>query len=96
MHINVTLLGGECPRTFELNGRLGWTMAQLVKAGAKGVTTIERPALRWSGYVHDLRKRGVPIETEMVEHGGTYSGHHARYKLTCDATLIHLDGDTAA
>ena len=96
MHINVTLLGGECPRTFELNGRLGWTMTQLANAGAKGVTTIERPAPRWSGYVHDLRRRGIPIETEMVAHGGAYKGRHARYRLSCDVALVHLDGDAAA
>jgi hypothetical protein len=24
---------------------------------------------------------GIPIETEMEDHGGTYKGRHARYRL---------------
>ncbi|MGJ8583879.1 MAG: winged helix domain-containing protein [Marinosulfonomonas sp.] len=95
MHIHVTIPGGERPRTFELKGRLGWTVLQLAQAGAHGVTSIERPAPRWSAYVHDLRRRGIPIETEMVAHGGAYCGHHARYRLTCDVALVQLDGGTA-
>lgn len=87
MHINVTIPGGDCPRTFELKDRLGWTAYQLAEAGAKGVTPIERPAPRWSGYVHDLRSMGFPIETEMVPHDGSYPGHHARYRLACDVTV---------
>lgn len=86
MKIKVTLLS-EPYRSFELNGRLGWTMAQLVMAGTKGVATFERPAPRWSAYVHDLRKRGIQIETEMEPHEGTYPGHHARYTLACDVKV---------
>ena len=95
MHINVTIMGGDCPRTLELKGRLGWTMAQLTNAGPLGVTPIERPAPRWSGYVHELRGMGIPIDTEMVKHGGAYSGHHARYRLACDVSLTVLDGEPA-
>lgn len=75
------------PCTFELKGRLGWTMAQLVDAGPSGVTTIERPALRLAAYVHSLRKRGIPIETEIETHDGPYAGQHARYRLACDASV---------
>jgi len=92
MKIQVTLNLSEQSSTFELQGRLGWTMAQLATAGTKGVATIERPAPRWSAYVHELRKRGIPIDTEMVPHGGSYSGHHARYRLACDVSLTVLDG----
>jgi len=95
MKIQVTLNLSEQSRTFELNGRLGWTMAQLANAGPRGVTPIERPAPRWSGYVHDLRGLGIPIDTEMVKHGGAYSGHHARYRLACDVSLTVLDGEPA-
>ena len=87
MHIHVTIPGGDCPRTFELKGRLGWSLAQLAKAGAKGVTPIDNPAPRWSAYVHDLRGMGFPIDTEMVAHDGNYPGHHARYRLACDVTV---------
>ncbi|WP_412098986.1 hypothetical protein [Defluviimonas sp. D31] len=88
MKVNVTLSGGDGPRTFRLCGRLGWTLYQLFKAGQRGVTPLECPALRWSSYVHKLRQKGVPIDTEMEEHSGAYSGRHARYRLACDVSLI--------
>ena len=94
MKIHVTLLS-EQPRTIELDGRLGWTMFHLAQAGPHGVETIKRPAPRWSAYVHDLRGKGIPIETEMVAHGGGYPGHHARYRLACDVSLTVLDGVAA-
>lgn len=86
MKIEVTLLS-EPPCTFELRGRLGWAMMQLFEAGAIGVTTIERPAPRWSAYVHELRKLGIQIETKMEPHEGTYAGHHARYRLTREVLI---------
>ena len=95
MKIHATLPGGDCPRTLELNGRLGWAMYQLVSAGARGVTPLEHPALRWSGYIHALRNMDIPIETEMEEHGGHYSGRHARYRLACDATVALIDSEAA-
>lgn len=90
MKIEVTLNLSEQSHTFELNGRLGWTAAHLAKAGAKGIQTIDRPALRLPAYVHELRGMGFPIETEMVPHGGDYAGHHALYRLTCDCQLTIL------
>ncbi|MEH6738278.1 MAG: hypothetical protein V7695_07015 [Sulfitobacter sp.] len=89
MKIRVTLLS-EPPRTFELQGRLGWTLFHLDKASAKGITTIERPAPRWSAYIHELRKLGIQIETEMEPHEGAYSGHHARYRLACEVQVTTL------
>lgn len=88
MKIKVTLLS-EHPRTFEFQGRLGWTLAQLAEAGARGVTPIERPAPRWSSYIHALRKSGIPIETQMEPHEGTYAGHHSRYRLSCDVVIAY-------
>lgn len=87
MKIDVTLEGGDCPRSFKLSGRLGWMMYQLFCAGPRGVTTLERPALRLSGYVHQLRKKGICILTEMERHDGAYSGHHARYRLGSTAVV---------
>jgi len=49
MKIQVTLLS-EPSRTFELDGRLGWAMAHLSMAGAKGVATIDRPACGFQNY----------------------------------------------
>lgn len=92
MRIEVTLLS-EPHRTFELDGRLGWAMAQLSMEGAKGVATIERPAPRWSAYVHRLRERGIQIDTEMEPHHGPYPGQHARYRLACDVQIKALDGE---
>lgn len=91
MKIEVTLLSGQ-PRTFKLDGRLGWTLATLAKAGTKGVATVERPAPRWSAYVHDLRKMGIQIETEMEPHAGSYPGQHARYRLASGVRVVTLDG----
>ena len=61
--------------------RLGWTLAHLIDAGARGVTPLEAPALRWSTYVHRLRERGIPIDTELEEHGGCYNQLRARTDL---------------
>ena len=93
MKINVTLEGGDCPRSFRLSGRLGWTMYQLFCAGPRGVTALERPALRLSGYVHQLRKKGICILTEMERHDGVYSGVHARYRLGSSAVVRVLGSE---
>ena len=93
MKIAVTLVSSEQSRTFELDGRLGWTMVQLFNAGPKGVTPITHPAPRWSGYVFDLRELGIPIETIMEPHEGNYPGQHARYVLTCDAQVQLLGSE---
>ena len=86
MKIQATLLS-EQSRTFELDGRLGWALAQLANAGARGVTPIIRPAPRWSAYVHKLRKLGFPIDTVMEDHNGPYPGQHARYRLACEVQI---------
>jgi hypothetical protein len=89
MKIEITLLS-EPHRTFELDGRMGWTISQLASAGTKGVATVEKPAPRWSAYVHSLRKLGIQIETEMEAHDGSYPGQHARYRLACDIRVKAL------
>ncbi|MHB2167455.1 winged helix domain-containing protein [Alsobacter sp. R-9] len=75
----------------EASGRLAWCLAQLVLAGERGVTPIERPAPRWSGYVDQLRDRyGLCIETIMEPHGGPYSGRHGRYVLRSRVEIIDV------
>jgi hypothetical protein len=69
-------------------GRDAWALAELVKAGADGLTPISRPAPRWSHYTWKLRRQGVDIETVTEAHGGAYSGHHARYVLRSPVEII--------
>lgn len=81
--------------TFEIaiSGRDRWALEALVKAGTKGCTPIDTPGPRWSGYVHNLRKLGVPIETVTEPHNGPFSGTHARYILR--ATVAFPEGRVA-
>ena len=73
------------------HGREAWCLAQLIVTGRNGVTPLERPAPRWSDYVFRLRKRGLPIETIDEPHGGTYSGHHARYRLDLPVHVLRQE-----
>ncbi len=95
MKINATLLGGECPHTFTLNGRIGQTIWELHNAGQDGITALEIPALRLAAYVHSLRGLGFTIDTELEEHQGPYPGHHARYRLSSSVLLQSLGQDGA-
>jgi hypothetical protein len=77
---------GEKVKKFD--GRVAWTLHQLMTAGASGCTTIDNPAPRWSDYVFKLRREGVEIETVTEKHGGTYAGHHARYILRSPVEIL--------
>lgn len=76
----VTPRAGEVFRIV-VKGRDRWALEQLRKAGARGCTPIHNPAPRWAAYVHNLRERGLEIETITEPHGGDFAGHHARYVL---------------
>lgn len=69
------------PRLLALSGREAWALLNLVEAGETGCTPITSPAPRWSHYVWLLRGDGFAIETIHEEHGGPFSGTHARYVL---------------
>ena len=69
-------------------GREAWTLDRLAEAGGKGVTPLERPAPRWSGYVYALRRKGVPIETIRQPHKGDYPGQHGRYVLGAEVRRV--------
>lgn len=72
------------PFTIEAPGRLGWALTVLCEAGKRGVAAAELPAgLRWSAYIHTLRKLGVLIWTTREPNAGPMGGHHARYRLGC-------------
>lgn len=69
------------PRIAVLEGRVAWALRQLSKAGKRGVTALECPALRWSGYIHRLRCASFDIETQREPNAGPFRGTHARYVL---------------
>lgn len=69
-----------------VSGRERWALEALVASGQNGCTPIDTPGPRWSGYVHNLRQRGVPIETVTESHGGPFAGTHARYVLRARVT----------
>jgi hypothetical protein len=70
-----------------VQGRYRWALESLQMAGANGCTPIDRPAPRWSAYVHVLRHEyGIDIETITEPHDGPFAGHHARYVLRCTVT----------
>ncbi|HEY8382000.1 MAG TPA: hypothetical protein VIL09_07620 [Microvirga sp.] len=71
-------------------GRYAWTLHELIRAGEKGCTPIERPAPRWSHYVWWLRGRGVIIETIPEKHAGAYAGTHARYVLRSHVDVVKV------
>ncbi|WP_244846626.1 winged helix domain-containing protein [Mesorhizobium sp. L-8-3] len=76
-------------------GREAWCLQSLIDAGKRGCTPIDRPAPRWSAYVHDLRHDfGIIIETIHEDHGGQFSGTHARYVLHSDVTILEQEGLT--
>ncbi len=74
--------GGEWQSIF-VKGRDEWALLELMSMGELGCTPIHNPAPRWSGYVHNLRRLGVTIETIHESHRGSFPGHHARYILRC-------------
>lgn len=92
-HIQIRCLDNGETLTFQ--GREAWALHQLISAGEKGVTPREYPAPRWSGYVHDLRKRGLHIETITEPHGGPFAGQHGRYVLRTpvEVLAVHQAGE---
>ncbi|MCE8523841.1 hypothetical protein KBY23_01075 [Ruegeria pomeroyi] len=77
------LLDNKQTLVVTVSGRDRWALECLIASGKQGCTPIDTPGPRWSGYVHNLRKLGVPIETVTEPHGGPFKGTHARYVLKC-------------
>ena len=78
--------GTNCARIIAVSGRDRWALEALIAAGQRGCTPLDTPGPRWSGYVHNLRNDGVPIETINERHGGPFAGTHARYVLRASVT----------
>ncbi len=74
--------------TITVIGRDAWALQRLIEAGKAGVTPLDTPGPRWSGYVHKLRKAGLVIETIHEGHGGKFPGSHARYVLRSAVTVL--------
>ena len=81
--------------TLTVSGRDAWALQCLVDAGERGVTPLDTPGPRWSGYVHNLRKAGLVIETIHEGHSGPFPGRHARYVLRSNVTILD-ESDLAA
>jgi hypothetical protein len=76
--------------SLRLKGREAWTLAHLIGAGETGIIPLDRPAPRWSAYVHSLRKRGLEIDTVDEPHAGPYSGTHGRYVLRTSLEMLKI------
>lgn len=76
-------------QTVALGGRNRWLLRRLISCGSRGVTTAELPAgVRVSALIHNLRREGIPIVSEMERHTGEYAGNHVRYVLDTRAHEI--------
>lgn len=73
-------------------GRNAWALIELERAGKRGVTPIDTPGPRWSGYVHNLRRMGLTIETIYESHAGHFPGTHARYVLHSPVSILDTKG----
>jgi hypothetical protein len=67
-------------------GRDAWAFLELIKAGDDGITPLDTPGPRWSGYVQHVRKAGLVIETIHEPLCGPCPGTHALYVLGSDVT----------
>jgi hypothetical protein len=78
----------DTDEVLRLKGREAWTLDCLIEVGESGLTPLDRPAPRWSGYVYALRKRGLNIDTVDERHSGPYPGAHGRYILRTPLTVL--------
>lgn len=80
--------GDAAPVIIAVTGRERWALECLMAAGRKGCSPFDQPGPRWSGYVHDLRRMGLQINTDYEAHTGPFPGHHARYRLVSDVKRL--------
>lgn len=64
--------------SFTVSGQTAKAVRALVLAGKQGVTAQEVAgwAYRFAAYCHDLRKKGLEIETKREVHKGGWHGRH--------------------
>ena len=75
-----------------VRGRAAWALLSLIADNGSGCSYITHPAPRWSGYVHQLRRLGIVIETVREVHGGRFAGCHARYVLRSRVRVVEERG----
>ncbi|MGF1552360.1 MAG: hypothetical protein ACFBWO_07650 [Paracoccaceae bacterium] len=68
-------------RRLVLTARAAWALAELRRAGPRGITARAYPGVRLADAVFKLRRAGYAVATEFEPHGGDYPGRHARYIL---------------
>ncbi len=89
LYLEVEILDNpETPSIVTFKGRDAWALLELHRAGAEGCTPLTHVGPRWSGYVYNLRKAGLTIETVHESHGGQFAGRHARYVLRSRVRLL--------
>lgn len=81
LHFIATIHNANGDHSIKVVGRAGWGLLHLIASGPAGLTTLARPAPRWSDYIFKLRRAGVSISTAEEGHEGTFAGHHGRYTL---------------
>jgi hypothetical protein len=77
-------------KSISVIGREAWALDNLMRYGETGVTPTNAPGPRWAHYVFKLRSYGLVIETVREEHGGPFSGSHARYVLRTPVTIKRI------
>lgn len=81
----------------EAKGREAETIAALVAAGPRGITSLETFQAGWAvrlgAYIFDLRAMGAPIRTTRERHDG---GNHARYLLDGQVEILWRNDRSAA
>lgn len=87
LHFIATIHHASGDHAVKVVGRAGWGLLHLIAAGTTGLTTLARPAPRWSDYVFKLRRAGFVINTAEEGHDGTFAGHHGRYTLLDRVTV---------
>lgn len=95
MRVQIMDQGEPLGLPITLEGRLGWALDNLIKAGSSGCTPITTPGPRWSHYTWRLRGMGFAIETIHEKHGGPFPGTHAKYVLHSEVTVLE-DAKVAA
>jgi len=84
---------GKKEKIFTLRGQMAKSLIALIRSGEKGCNALEVTcwALRFSGYIHFLRKDyGLEILTQKEAHEG---GWHARYLLLDKVEIIERSDD---
>jgi hypothetical protein len=97
LYLKVAILDNpDATSIVTLKGRDAWALPKLHLAGAEGCTPLTQVGPRWSGYVYNLRKGGLLVETVHESHEGQFAGRHARYVLRSRVRLLGESMQVAA